>query len=416
MYRSQTLFYSLILILTLRITSYFTLFPDSLALTQVVKAGLRVTLTILAFILLKSLREKFKGHVFSFSNLTPLLLYCCYLLLGLLSVFWASLPSYAMLQLSMIIEALFFAWFFVQLAVFYNAVSDNHARFSKLFGRTVLLVSIGFLIGAAVDPDQFYRLTHGGEVSRLGGFIINPNELGLLVVLGGVMGYVELLQKRHIRINILVIIFSVAVLLLTKSRSSLAAFLLVTGIYILRTGNMKVVALSVIGVVLVLPFLVQTIIIKQGDLQEVLSFTGRLPFWSDLINIGFPQRPLLGYGFMCIAEGDYFHSIHSYSAKMTHNSFIQVLLNLGLVGALICLLQLAATIAAIIKSKKRNLKWLVLMMLVPLTVNSLTEFGIFGESNYGIQIYHFIILFFVIEVVSVQDFANTSTNKVKVGA
>lgn len=404
MYRSQKLLSKLILLLTLRILSYFTLFPNSVAMTQLVKTGLRVALTFFAFMMLKQLRDKYKEYEFSYDNWTPFMLYCSYLFLGFLSVFWASLPFYAMLQLAMIVEALAFAWFFSLLVAFYNEISGNHARFALLFGRATMWICIGFLIGLAIDPATFYRQTHGGEVSRLGGFIINPNELGMLAVLGGVMGFVELLDKRPKGINTLVIIASVVVLLLTQSRSSLGAFLLVTGIYILRTGNMKIIFLSIVGAVLVLPILVQTIILKQGDLEEVMSMTGRLPFWSDLITDGFPKRPLLGFGFMCIAEGDYFYSIHAYAAKMTHNTFVQVLLNLGLVGAFVCTLQMVSTFFAIGKSKDETIKWLAWMMLIPVLINSFTEFGIFGESNYGIQFYQFIIMFFVVQVKKVKRY------------
>jgi hypothetical protein len=31
-----------------------------------------------------------------------------------------------------------------------------------------------------VDPDTFFRLTNGGEEARLGGVMMNPNELGML--------------------------------------------------------------------------------------------------------------------------------------------------------------------------------------------------------------------------------------------
>ncbi|MCF8244687.1 MAG: O-antigen ligase family protein [Saprospiraceae bacterium] len=401
MYRSKAIVNKLILLLTLRIMSYFTLFPHSVVLTQLVKTGLRFLLTFLAFMMLKQLREKHRGLEFTYQNMTPFLLYCTYLLLGLVSVFWASLPFYALLQFSMVLEALAFAWFFSQLIAYYNALSDNHARFALLFGRAAMFISIGFLLGLAINPDLFYRQTHGGEVSRLGGYIINPNELGMLGVLGGVMGFVELLDERPKFMNWLVITASVTVVLMTQSRSSLGAFLAIAGIYILRTGNMKVIFLSMIGAVLVVPILVQTIILKQGNVEEVMSMTGRLPFWSDLITDGFPKRPLFGWGFMCIAEGDYFHSIHSYSAKMTHNTFVQVLLNLGLVGSFICLLQMVATFNVIFRFENVSIKWLAGMMLIPVLINSFTEFGIFGESNYGIQFYQLLLLFFVIKAVPI---------------
>lgn len=396
-YRSKGLLLVLILILGLRISSYFTLFPDSVAMTQMVKVGLRLMLTGSAFLLLKSLQSKHRNYQLEFQNLTPLMLYGAYLFLGLLSFLWTSLLSYSMLQWAMIFEALAFSWFFYQLVVFYNRISDNHARFSLLFGRATLFICIAFLLGLFLEPSTFYRQTHGGEVSRLGGFIINPNELGMLAVLGAVMGYIELLGRRQWGLNALVIVASVAVLLLTQSRSSLGAFLLVSALFVLRTKNVKLIFMAGVAATIAIPFLVQTIIVKGGDIEEVMSMTGRLPFWKDLIVDGFSKEPLLGYGFMCISYTDYFDSIHSYSAKMTHNTFVQVLLNLGLVGAIVCFLQMLSTFAAIVKSVDRHAKGLAVMMLIPVLINSFTEFGIFGESNYGIQFYHFILLFFVVK-------------------
>jgi len=401
MYRSQAMLNKIILLFTLRILSYFTLFPDSVILTQALKTGLRVTLTLAAFLLLKSLRDRYRSHDFSYENITPLALYGSYLMLGLLSVAWAALPFYALLQLGMIVEALSFAWFFTQLLAYYNSLSDNHARLSLVFGRAALFICIGFLIGMYADPDTFFRKTHEGEVSRLGGIIINPNELGMLAVLLGVMAYAELLDHRTKPINLLTVAVSLAVVMHTQSRSSLLAFLLVSAIFILRNGNLQLLFFSSIAVAVAMPYIFFTIFLKQGDISEVMSMTGRLPFWKDLLTEGFTQRPLFGYGFMCIADGEYFQSVHSYSAKMTHNTFAQVLLNLGLVGFFICFLQMIATFFAIGKASDGNYRSLAIMMLVPLVVNSMTEFGIFGESNYGIQFYQLLFLIFVVKTVPI---------------
>lgn len=398
-FRRQWILVALVVLLGLRIASYFTLFPNSVAMTQLVKTAGRLALTGSAFLLFKYLQGHFRQVRIEYGNLTPLLLYLGYLFLGLLSFLWSSKVSYSALQWAMVTEALVFAWFYTHALALYNAVSNHHVRFTFAFGRATLFICLAFILGLLFDPDTYYRQTHGGEVSRLGGFIINPNELGMLAVLGCTMAYYELLEGRSKLVNVLVLLASVAVLLLTQSRSSLGAFLLLTGFVLLRTGNMRLIFFALVGAALVLPVLVQTIIVKQGDLEEVMSMTGRLPFWKDLITDGFPARPLLGYGFMRIAPDDYFDSIHSYAAKMTHNTFVQVLLNLGLVGAFICLLQMAATFFTIASCEDKRLKWLASMMLIPVIINSFTEFGIFGESNYGIQFYQLIILFFVVKVV-----------------
>jgi len=176
----------------------------------------------------------------------------------------------------------------------------------------------------------------------------------------------------------------------------------------MMSGNRKLIVGSIISAVFALPVLVRTIILKQGDVEEVMSMTGRLPFWQDLITYGFTREPLLGYGFMRISYSDKFDSIHSYAAGMTHNTFIQVLLNLGLVGGFICMFQMIATGFVIGKSADNYHKVLAWLMLIPLIINSTTEFGIFGESNYGIQFYQFVIMFFVVKIVNSQTSVSCS--------
>ncbi len=402
-YKSKWLANGLLILIGLRIASYFTLFPDSVAMTQLVKTVLRVILTGIAFAWLHQLKLQFPKYKVDYQNITPLLLYCAYLLLGIISIFWTSSVRYTILQLSMIIEALVFAWYYIQLVAFYNKISNNGARFSWLFGVATMWICVAFMLGLFFDPDTYYRQTHGGEVSRLGGYIINPNELGMLAVLGAVMAYSELRTVPFKMTQIWVLVTSVAVLLLTQSRSSLGSFLIVSGIYVLMSGNRKLILGSIVSAVFALPILVRTIILKQGDVEEVMSMTGRLPFWQDLITYGFTKEPLLGYGFMRISYSDKFDSIHSYAAGMTHNTFIQVLLNLGLVGGFICMFQMIATGFVIGNAKDSYHKFLAWMMLVPLIINSTTEFGIFGESNYGIQFYQFVILFFVMKVVNTNN-------------
>ncbi len=397
-WRSKGFMVLLIVMMALRITSYFTLFTKSVALTQVTKVGLRLSLSGLSVLLYFWLREKYNNKYvrFEYDNFFAAALYVLYLLLGIASLLWTSSIQYSTLQLSMALESIFFVYFHYKLLILYNAVSGDHARYAMVLSRAICIIGIAFLIGLGIDPDTFFRDTHGGEVSRLGGYIINPNELGMLAVLGATASYIEMLRGKPKGFHIFNLIICVAVLLLTQSRSSLGAFMLSSGVYILRSGNAKLQIASVVGAVIVMPILVQTIIVKQGDMEEVMSMTGRLPFWKDLITDGFPKHPLLGYGFMRIYYTDYFDSIHSYAAKMTHNTFIQVLMNLGMAGIWITFMQMVATFRAVIRARDKSLKLMASLMLVPVLINSMTEFGIFGESNYGIMFYQFIFFFFVI--------------------
>ena len=407
------LLYVLLLIVIIRISSYFTWFPSSVSITRVLKILLRLLMTGSALFLLYALKFRKPAYKVKYQMALPLFFYCLYLFLGLLSVFWTTNLGFTLLQLVMTIESFVFVLLFYQLLCRYESIYNNgETLFAWLVNRAVFLISLVFVFGFYFIPDLFSRGTHGGEVQRLGGFIINPNELGMLAVVGTVMIFVELLERKKIRYNVLALAICVAVLLLSQSRSSLGAFLLVSGVFVLMSKNYWVKFGSVAAAVLSIPIVLRTIILKQGDLEEVMSLTGRLPFWSDLINGGFTQSPILGFGFMSISPNTFsnkFDSVHAYAASMTHNTFIQVLINLGLVGALICLLQMLLTFYAISIGENKKLKLIAAVMLIPLIINSITEFGIFGESNYGILFYQFVILFFTFRILPSQPIVLLNT-------
>jgi O-antigen ligase len=153
---------------------------------------------------------------------------------------------------------------------------------------------------------------------------------------------------------------------------------------------------------LAIPYAIQKIIVKEngGGLEEVMSMTGRLPFWKALLTEGLPNEPFFGYGFMRIAYKDYFQGVHTYAGQMTHNTFIQVLMNLGFVGFTIVLFQLFFTFRASAKEQVSEKKLLVIGMFIPILINSFTEFGIFGETNYGILFYQLIIFYITMKIPS----------------
>lgn len=399
--RSKWLMILFTIVLMLRIISYFTIFPGSIGMTRVVKIGIRFLMTGVSLMMLLSLIASNRDLKFIYQNLTSGLLYLAYALLGFLSIIWSTNIQFTVLQLLMLFESIAFVLFFYHAQVIYNFKSEGHVNFSQLLSVSITIISVGFLIGLYIDPSTFFRDTHGGAVSRLGGFIINPNELGMLAAIGATMNFLELSKGKSKPWNILFIIVNVGVLLLTQSRSSLGGFLLICLLFVLQSGNRKLQLATIVSGIFVLPYLVKTIIIKEGDVSEVMSMTGRLPFWSDLITFGFPDRPILGYGFMSISPSpftDKFDSIHAYAASMTHNTFVQVLINLGLVGAFIVMFQMMAALYAYFKSSDLYLKQLSLSLFIPIFINSMTEFGIFGEANYGIMFYQFLILFMIIGV------------------
>lgn len=365
-------------------------------------------MTGIALLVLFKMTKVWKDFRFKFLMVLPLIFYSSYLFLGTLSISWSTNPAFSMLQLGMTGETFLFSLIFLRLLALYDKAYDRKIPvLVPLLTRAIFFHAIWFIIGAKLDPDFYYRTTHGGSVARLGGLIINPNELGLLGMIGSAGVYIELLNdSKRPKFLFLVLCFIVTMILMTQSRSSLIGFFLISGIYVLLTDKYWIKVTAIVTGVIAAPILFNTIILKDGNIEEVTSLTGRTEFWGDLINEGFRERPLLGRGFMSIAENTWYNkyqSTHSYTASMCHNTYVEVITNLGLVGAFICLIQLLTTILAIIMSRNRATKIMALFMLVALLINSITEFGIFGHNNYAIMFYHFVFLFFTYSYIKKEE-------------
>jgi O-antigen ligase len=258
-----------------------------------------------------------------------------------------------------------------------------------------------FAIGMYANPYDYCRLTHGGQVARLGGYIINPNELGMLLTVGIASWLPQLKFEGRFRVSrIIIILFLIWLLVLTGSRSSFAAMLLTISTYAIFQKS-KVFKLILIASIVVLIFMVGIgVFIKQNDYKEVMSLTGRLPFWRDLLTYNFPKAPWFGYGYMRIDISDKFESINAYAGGMTHNTFLQVLLGLGFAGFILVLTQVATFFHAAYFCKDKETKEVALLVLIPVIINSLTEFGIFGATNYGIIFYLMLVSAVSMETIS----------------
>jgi len=378
-----------------KIAGFFTI-TENVAITRVMKIFIRVVMTAWIIQQFANSKEKYGVASFTYTNKPALFFYILYFILGFYSLLWTSDVLVTSLQLVMDIELLIFSYIFIQYIVFINYKTENKIRLSRILAFSIWLILMVMIIGKSVAPDKFFRLTHGGDVARLGGFMMNPNELGMLSVIGAAMCYVELKKTRHKFIIIIMILFLVYGLVLTQSRSSMIGFLLITFLFVRKSKNKLIQIGMYSGMIAAIPVIINTIFIKMGDLDEVLSMTGRLPFWKALLTEALPQQPFRGFGFMRIYYTDYFAGVHTYAAKMTHNTFVQVLLNLGLIGFSIVLIQMFFTLRAHIVSKDEDKRLVFMGVFIPAIINSFTEFGIFGETNFGILFYQLIIFLYVV--------------------
>lgn len=387
--------WQLLLILLLMTACFFT-WSENVVITRIIKVIGRMGMLAASWYVYKSIIQYGAADNLKTHNVLSIALYGLYLLLGLASFMWSTNVGYSALQWFMTAQTLVFCFFFIKSLYLLDQYFPEHPiRLYNLLGNATFFLILIFVIGMWVNPDVFYRLTHGGEEARLGGYLMNPNELGMLAGVG-VAGLMFDIRRNHHKwwtiFKLLILFYG---LYATGSRSSLIGALLIIGFHVLQSEQKKFAIAAIVLMMLVAPIAIYKVVLKDGDperMEEVLSLTGRLPFWEALINEGLPREPLLGFGFMRIDYKEYFQSAHTYPGKMTHNTFMQVLMNLGFIGITIVLFQMIFTARGILKENSEK-KLMLFCLLIPLIINSFTEFGIFGESNYGILFYQLVILY-----------------------
>lgn len=387
--------WQLLLILLLMTACFFT-WSENVVITRIIKVIGRMGMLAASWYVYRSIIQYGAADNLKTNNVLSISFYGLYLLLGFASFMWSTNVGYSALQWFMTSQTLVFCFFFVKSLYLLDQYFPKHPiRLYNLLGNSAFLLILVFVIGMWVNPDVFYRLTHGGEEARLGGYMMNPNELGMLAGVG-VAGLMFDIRRNHNKwwtiVKLLILFYG---LFATGSRSSLIGALLIIGFHVLQSEQKKFAIAAMVVMMMVAPIAIYKVVLKDGDperMEEVLTLTGRLPFWQALINEGLPREPLLGFGFMRIDYKEYFQSAHTYPGKMTHNTFMQVLMNLGLVGMTLVLFQMVFTARGILREDAEK-KLMLFCLLIPIIINSFTEFGVFGESNYGILFYQLIILY-----------------------
>ena len=386
----------MMVILFLMVSCFFS-WSENIIITRGIKVVGRLGVLIASYLVYKKILNQGAVDSLIWDNSLAFIFYALYLVLGFASFAWSTKPSYSILQWFMTSQTLIFCYFFIRsLFLLDEYFPDHGVRLYNLIGTVSFILMTIFLIGMFADPDSFIRKTHGGEEERLGGFLMNPNELGMLAGLG-VAGLLFDLKRDYRKIWTFIklgIIFWA--LYATGSRSSLIAALMIIGFHVKQSDNVKLKIIIMTGMMLVGPLAIYKVVLKDGDssrMEEVMSMTGRLPFWTALISEGLPREPLFGFGFMRIAYRDFFQGAHTYPGKMTHNTFMQVLMNLGFVGMTIVIFQMMFTFRGISRQPNPEKRLMLFSSLIPLIINSITEFGIFGESNYGILFYQLIFMY-----------------------
>lgn len=297
---------------------------------------------------------------------------------------------------------------------------NSSISMSRLFTNVLLLTLILVFSSKKINEDQFYKLlkylvwssrvtalivllfgTYSENRLLLGEvFIEDPNYLTGYFVFG-VVSSIFIIMKR-MRGNRLLSIAELSIylfiILSTGSRTGLISYVLIIGVILLSRFSLKSIFYSLItlsSLIIITFILVQFIdtqIIERFTIQSILDSdgTGRFDLWKNALSIfehSSDFRKIMGYGAGNIKDA---YLLYGYTPIVSHNVFIDVLLENGMIGLILYTL---LTIFIIIKSYQKDDKRIFYMLLVVLIMS-------FGSSFYAYKVYWNLILINIIPLSS----------------
>ncbi|WP_434938299.1 O-antigen ligase family protein [Shewanella sp. HL-SH8] len=221
---------------------------------------------------------------------------------------------------------------------------------------------------------EFDVFVEGGRMSGIAG---SANNLGRISCLSFIIAFYFYLRGNKQKIVYLVIFLSLLSLLLSVNRSSM---LMVLASFAILTYNKKyrqVYSLFLLvfiasGFVVFLNFneAIQ-LVSRSGNIDEILTFTGRTYIWNVVVEL-IKDNYFLGYGYSSSMFLLPRYSMEiGFSPSHAHNMILQILLYGGVIGILIFILSLFLFF-------KLNVSKLQFCLIIFVIYNGLLESGAFN--------------------------------------
>ncbi len=226
-----------------------------------------------------------------------------------------------------------------------------------VFSCTLAWLSLGVLAELSQGTFRPFEAGH-----RFAG-VFHPNIMGVntaLLTLSSLYLAMGNSRKRWLLISVAGVGF--LFLFLTRSRTSVAAMLVaiaVTWVFTApisrRIGYLLTLGLAATCVAIAIglgSFEISADAVAMGRADDDMSsFTGRVPLWQELLEDYVPDRAWTGYGYGAFWTSDRIAEVsksQGWAATHAHSTYIDLVLNIGIVGAALCLLAMVwATVAGL---------------------------------------------------------------------
>ncbi|WFE34828.1 O-antigen ligase family protein [Micromonospora sp. WMMD975] len=268
-----------------------------------------------------------------------------------------------------------------------TVLADLRVVYLVLSGSALLSLGLGLADGTLVAALSY---------ARFEGLYNNPNMLSIVCALTIPLGWTFYRRSRR-WVELLGMAPAAVCLLLSQSRTGLIALLVGALWVVLRQGLSRVVRLTAgLAAGLLVAYLVDllpALFANPWMRQLELRFTdptggdlsnGRTEMWQATIDLWWQNRPALGFGYASRTHLITLASIDESlgtGVSVVHNSYLQLLLELGLAAVVpLALLLLAVgrvALRAPVRGADSGLVWLVVTGLLI----QITESAIFGTGQ-----------------------------------
>jgi len=251
--------------------------------------------------------------------------------------------------------------------------------------RCLVAVLVLVLIGFAISPHKAYT---DQSPARLAGIIwpIPPTQVAhIAAVTAGMTAVLWLAGLWRRKVAVTLFIGSLAILLLTHTRTALlailiallvAAFSLFTGYSRARKVLTASVIIAAISLVVFSPLL-STWFNRGESSQELTNLTGRTVVWTALVHTPRSESTMLfGSGM----------SNDSFDGLSIDSSWLATYQDEGLFGDAICGLALLSLLFLALFRAKGPARALALFLLVYCGISSITEVGVGNASTYMLDL------------------------------
>lgn len=299
----------------------------------------------------------------------------------LLSITWTSFPEVAFKRYIKMLGCLFMAFLVA-------SEKDHQKALEHIFRRYIVVCLALSLFYVKTDRSIGYMISVHGD-HFMAGIANHKNDLGILAVYSLVF-----LVMRALRFWPAINYYDAALLLvdiyfLTRARSMTALVLAFLGVALILglkiAGSFRRIAILIgISLIVTLPILTITMnspgsVVSGAFFSSTgkdATLTGRIPLWKDLVRFG-RKDLVFGSGY----ESYWIRYYKEIWAKWTflpvsaHNGFVEVLLNLGLIGLVIMLVVISKSVSLLSSRSslsRPNGHW-DLTVLILFIISNLTE-------------------------------------------